>query len=326
MHQISFGGYTIDSLIPNTNNYQVLANQPYTLNQIKEQLVAMNNGLTIIETCISNDVGVSGFKLADEDFVDTDELSTDSSSLATFSNETESVAARSKLQGFTSNNELKLIGEITEEKVPLKSERGIIIQLMTQNQLCHMLRNRPKKNTEIVILLNNARKVDRARTCGDDLFESDQFTEACSTYGDGFKVYPFEFCPVSQYSSMLVVLLSILELHQNYKVNLNLKKQIAVEEIENSDSCVMKFGGSSVANAVRMKEVANLILNFPEERPIILLSATGKTTNRFLLAGEKAVSCGVTNVDSIDELSDIKDLHLRTVEELGVERDGTQVD
>ena len=29
-------------------------------------------------------------------------------------------------------------------------------------------------------------------------------------------------------------------------------------------------------------------------------------------AGEKAVSCGVTNADSIDELSDIKDLHLRS--------------
>ncbi|XP_058737622.1 aspartokinase 1, chloroplastic-like [Vicia villosa] len=94
-----------------------------------------------------------------------------------------------------------------------------------------------------------------------------------------------------------------------------------VEGIENSYTCVMKFGGSSVANAVRMREVANLILGFPEERPIIVLSAMGKTTNRLLLAGEKAVSCGVTNADSIDELSDIKDLHLRTVEELGVDRD-----
>lgn len=94
-----------------------------------------------------------------------------------------------------------------------------------------------------------------------------------------------------------------------------------VEETEKSYSVVMKFGGSSVANAVRMKEIANLILSFPEERPIIVLSAMGKTTNKLLLAGEKAVSCGVTNADSIDELSDIKDLHLRTVEELGVDRD-----
>ncbi|KAL1301157.1 hypothetical protein AAHE18_18G232200 [Arachis hypogaea] len=39
-----------------------------------------------------------------------------------------------------------------------------------------------------------------------------------------------------------------------------------------------------------------------------------------VLAGEKAVSCGVSNVDNIEELSTIKDLHLRTVDELGVDR------
>lgn len=62
-------------------------------------------------------------------------------------------------------------------------------------------------------------------------------------------------------------------------------------EIENGDfsgtekpyTCVMKFGGSSVASAERMREVANLILSFPEERPIIVLSAMGKTTNKLLL-------------------------------------------
>lgn len=54
-------------------------------------------------------------------------------------------------------------------------------------------------------------------------------------------------------------------------------------ETEMSYTCVMKFGGSSVANAERMREVANLILSFPEERPIIVLSAMGKTTNMLLL-------------------------------------------
>ena len=48
-------------------------------------------------------------------------------------------------------------------------------------------------------------------------------------------------------------------------------------------TCVMKFGGSSVATAERMREVATLILSFPEERPIIVLSAMGKTTNKLLL-------------------------------------------
>lgn len=48
-------------------------------------------------------------------------------------------------------------------------------------------------------------------------------------------------------------------------------------------STVMKFGGSSVSSSERMKEVANLILSFPEERPVIVLSAMGKTTNKLLL-------------------------------------------
>ncbi|XP_042502013.1 aspartokinase 2, chloroplastic-like isoform X1 [Macadamia integrifolia] len=85
-------------------------------------------------------------------------------------------------------------------------------------------------------------------------------------------------------------------------------------------TCVMKFGGSSVSSSERMKEVADLILSFPQEMPVIVLSAMGKTTNHLLLAGEKAVSCGVSNVSEIDELSFIKDLHLRTVDELGVHR------
>lgn len=81
----------------------------------------------------------------------------------------------------------------------------------------------------------------------------------------------------------------------------------------------MKFGGSSVASAERMREVADLILSFPNERPVIVLSAMGKTTNKLLLAGEKAVSCGVSNASCIDELTFIKELHLRTADELGVD-------
>ena len=57
----------------------------------------------------------------------------------------------------------------------------------------------------------------------------------------------------------------------------------SVAENEKQLSCVMKFGGSSVASADRMREVAELILGFPEERPVIVLSAMGKTTNKLLL-------------------------------------------
>ncbi|XP_042048702.1 aspartokinase 1, chloroplastic-like isoform X2 [Salvia splendens] len=83
-------------------------------------------------------------------------------------------------------------------------------------------------------------------------------------------------------------------------------------------TCVMKFGGSSVALAERMREVANLIQCFPEENPIIVLSAMGKTSNNLICAGEKAVSCGFTNMSEIEELSLIKDVHLRIVNELGI--------
>lgn len=54
-------------------------------------------------------------------------------------------------------------------------------------------------------------------------------------------------------------------------------------ENEKQLTCVMKFGGSSVASAERMREVADLILSFPNERPVIVLSAMGKTTNKLLL-------------------------------------------
>eukprot|EP00258_Populus_trichocarpa_P025535 XP_024441554.1 aspartokinase 2, chloroplastic isoform X2 [Populus trichocarpa] len=90
-------------------------------------------------------------------------------------------------------------------------------------------------------------------------------------------------------------------------------------QAETQLTCVMKFGGSSLASAERMREVAELILSFRNERPVIVLSAMGKTTNKLLLAGEKAVSCGVTNVESIEELIIIKELHLLTAKELGVD-------
>ncbi|XP_050375315.1 aspartokinase 1, chloroplastic-like [Argentina anserina] len=84
-------------------------------------------------------------------------------------------------------------------------------------------------------------------------------------------------------------------------------------------SCVMKFGGSSVATAERIREIAQLVVSFPEEKPVVVLSAMGKTTNNLLLAGEKAVNCGVSNASDIEELSFVKQLHLKTVSELGLD-------
>lgn len=62
-------------------------------------------------------------------------------------------------------------------------------------------------------------------------------------------------------------------------------------------TCVMKFGGSSVESAERMKEVANLILSFPDERPVIVLSAMGKTTNKLLKVIQQFLSLLLLSYD-----------------------------
>ena len=46
---------------------------------------------------------------------------------------------------------------------------------------------------------------------------------------------------------------------------------------------VMKFSGSSLVSAEQMREVADLILSFLDETPVVVLSAMGKTTNNLLL-------------------------------------------
>ena len=43
-------------------------------------------------------------------------------------------------------------------------------------------------------------------------------------------------------------------------------------------SVVMKFGGSSLASAERIREVASIICSFPEHYPCVVLSAMGKVT------------------------------------------------
>lgn len=48
-------------------------------------------------------------------------------------------------------------------------------------------------------------------------------------------------------------------------------------------SVVYKFGGSSVATAERMREVASIICSFPDQAPAVVLSAMGKVRSKLLL-------------------------------------------
>ena len=53
---------------------------------------------------------------------------------------------------------------------------------------------------------------------------------------------------------------------------------------------VMKFGGSSVADAERIKHVASIIQAYENERPLVILSAMGDTTDHLLEAADLAVT------------------------------------
>lgn len=75
---------------------------------------------------------------------------------------------------------------------------------------------------------------------------------------------------------------------------------------------VMKFGGSSVANAERIKHVASIIKAYKNERPVVVLSAMGDTTDFLLEAADRAVE-GFVGVESVAKL------HKKTAFELGIE-------
>lgn len=77
---------------------------------------------------------------------------------------------------------------------------------------------------------------------------------------------------------------------------------------------VMKFGGSSVANAERIKHVASIIKAYQEKRPAVVLSAMGDTTDHLLEAADKAVE-GVVDVAGVAKL------HEDTAAELGINID-----
>ncbi|MGN0728667.1 aspartate kinase [Treponema sp.] len=74
---------------------------------------------------------------------------------------------------------------------------------------------------------------------------------------------------------------------------------------------VMKFGGSSVANADRIKHVAGIIQTYKKERPVVVLSAMGDTTDHLLEAADMAVK-GTVDIEKIERL------HLETEKELGI--------
>jgi aspartate kinase len=63
----------------------------------------------------------------------------------------------------------------------------------------------------------------------------------------------------------------------------------------------IKFGGSALADAEKIKNIAGLIEKLLDNKPIIVVSAIGNTTNELIRAGENAIQ-GKIDIESIKNL------------------------
>ena len=52
---------------------------------------------------------------------------------------------------------------------------------------------------------------------------------------------------------------------------------------------VMKFGGSSVESAAAIERVASIVKARVERRPVVVVSAMGKTTNKLLAIAQSSI-------------------------------------
>ncbi len=78
---------------------------------------------------------------------------------------------------------------------------------------------------------------------------------------------------------------------------------------------VMKFGGTSVESAEAIERVAGIVKSRLPRKPVVVVSAMGKTTNRLLKIADLAVAG--RREEALRELVALRDFHLR---ESGMER------
>jgi aspartate kinase len=79
---------------------------------------------------------------------------------------------------------------------------------------------------------------------------------------------------------------------------------------------VMKFGGSSVANAERIRTVAGIVKERLDERPVLVLSAMGDVTDHLLDAAEKALREGPSSIARL--VQSLTGLHEEVISGLGL--------
>ena len=72
---------------------------------------------------------------------------------------------------------------------------------------------------------------------------------------------------------------------------------------------VMKFGGTSVESAAAIERVAAIVRSREARRPVVVVSAMGKTTNKLLAIASAAIEG--RRADYIQQIHDLRDFHSR---------------
>src|SRR5437762_4668390 len=72
---------------------------------------------------------------------------------------------------------------------------------------------------------------------------------------------------------------------------------------------VMKFGGTSVESATAIGRIAAIVKARAEQKPVVVVSAMGKTTNKLLAIANAAIDG--EREDYIRQLHDLRDFHSR---------------
>ena len=77
---------------------------------------------------------------------------------------------------------------------------------------------------------------------------------------------------------------------------------------------VMKFGGSSLESAAAIDSVAGIVKGALVRKPIVVVSAMGKTTQQLLTIGEEAA--GGKKDRALERLQALREMHEREIETL----------
>jgi aspartate kinase len=80
---------------------------------------------------------------------------------------------------------------------------------------------------------------------------------------------------------------------------------------------VMKFGGTSVESAEAISRVAGIVRDRRDRKPVVVVSAMGRTTNKLLAIAEMAVSG--RREEALASLKEMRAFHLREASGLGVD-------